>query len=128
VNASTAFYHWPRFSEGQDSIGGYANNPSFVYQTPFIGDGKQQWQLTEAQLTLVGDSGSYVKAEVIDDKGTTLSTDSLLLSGETDYRLGFPIHVGKYLSVKLTSGSTCTNLKIGEVVLYANPVGTIPLR
>jgi len=99
-----------------------------IYQTPFVGDGKQQWQMMEAQITATGTSGSYLKAEVIDDKGTTLATDSLLLSSASDYRLGFAVNVGKYLSVKFTSGSTCTNLQLGEVVLYATPVGTIGLQ
>jgi len=114
-------------SLGYDSIG--TRTVSIAsYQTPFIGDGNQQWAIMDVQITASATSGSWLIGQIINSRNQTLATDSIKFGSGSDYRLGFPNHVDKYLSVKLTTSIDCEYIKLGEVVLHATPIGSVSLR
>lgn len=74
----------------------------FAYQTPYYGDGENLWNLQKAQLTVKGQSASYLMATVYVQDGDSVVIDSVYFDGRVsdNYTFTFPENQGKYVGVR----------------------------
>ncbi len=126
-NNTGAAYFWRECTGKYDSVGGVTIYRFPVkYQTSFVGDGKNLWQIQYVQLTATVDSAQYLVAKVKDQDGVVRSADSVLVTPDAwrNYTIGLPNYQGMWLSVEISGAIS----KLDDVKLTMRKVGSAPLR
>ena len=126
-NDTGAAYFWRECTGKYDSVGGTTIYRFPVkYQTSFVGDGKNLWQIQYVQLSATVDSAQYLVAKVKDQDGVVRSADSILVTPDAwrNYTIGLPNYQGMWLSVEISGAIS----KLDDVKLTMRKVGSAPLR
>jgi hypothetical protein len=126
-NDTGAAYFWRECTGKYDSVGGVTIYRFPVkYQTSFVGDGKNLWQIQYVQLAATVDSAQYLVAKVKDQDGVVRSADSVLVTPDAwrNYTIGLPNYQGMWLSVEISGAIS----KLDDVKLTMRKVGSAPLR
>lgn len=99
----------------------------FVYQTPFFGDGTTMVQVQEVELDLAATTASSVIISVYDQRDVAVAVDTLTTDGRLSrkYRLGVKPHIGRQLSVRVTTSALAVIL--GRIWCDVREVGRVPL-
>lgn len=114
---------------GIDSLLDTVSYIPFVYQTPFIGDGENVYEITEAIVSAKAARSTNIRAVVYNSYGDSLMTARLTMDTlNNNYRLGFGPHIGKYLSVRIAADTTLGKLTINDVTLNYRMIGHEKIR
>lgn len=108
-----------------DSTPGAANSYKGIIQSPFIGDGEWLYRFSSVSIMANWDNGDTLKIFVVDSEGTKIDSAKIVSDSRSNrqYRVGFPPHIGSYLSLRFESGTTTDTLSLHSYTGYYRRVG-----
>lgn len=102
----------------------------FVYQTPYVGDGKSLYQLVTANVVANWDDTDSLRVYVVDSEGTLIDSVGVASDSRSNrlYEIGLPYNEGSYLALRFRSQTNTDSMIIHSVAINYRKVGRVALQ